>query len=289
MNALAGGVVLASIAGALFGPVWLLLLGPLVFGVPHVASDLRYLLLQPPRPLGARLVPALVAIFSAMTLLRCVMLAGGPSAPRLELALGALAVGVGAWPRTGLVIGAVAFLLPAFARPDLAALWIGHLHNFVAVAVWWAWSERHPGRWGVLALLAAGIGVLLSGVGEPWLWRSGALDPAAGLRLGDVVSVLAPGVPSPWDVRLVLVFALMQAVHYGLWIACIPAIRGFAGWRGALGTAGVTAVVLGAVALPLTGLAFPTAARSTYLSLVLFHGWLELAVAAHLLGARAPR
>ena len=40
-------------------PLWLLLVGPLILGVPHIVADIRYLLLRAPgRPLiGALLVP----------------------------------------------------------------------------------------------------------------------------------------------------------------------------------------------------------------------------------------
>ena len=44
---------------------------------------------------------------------------------------------------------------------------------------------------------------------------------------------------------------------------------------------------LGAMALVLLGgLVDPVGTRATYLSLVLFHGWLEIAVVAHLLANR---
>ena len=52
----------------------------------------------------------------------------------------------------------------------------------------------------------------------------------------------------------------------------------------------MTGLVWTALALPLAGLLAPTVARASYLSMVLFHGWLELAVAAHLIAlSRAPR
>ncbi len=41
---------------------------------------------------------------------------------------------------------------------------------------------------------------------------------AAGYHLGQ----LAPGLAEPWALRLVLLFAFAQAVHYGIWLRLIP-------------------------------------------------------------------
>ena len=43
--------------------------------------------------------------------------------------------------------------------------------------------------------------------------------------------------------------------------------------------------LLGVAALPLLGCLDPAGTRAAYLSLVLFHGWLELSLAAYLFSA----
>src|SRR5687768_989228 len=42
--------VLTALAGAALIPVWMVLLGPLAWGVPHVVADLRYLFVREARP-----------------------------------------------------------------------------------------------------------------------------------------------------------------------------------------------------------------------------------------------
>src|SRR5580704_2483847 len=39
--------VVAAFAATALAPVWLLLLGPIVLGVPHVVADVRYLVARP--------------------------------------------------------------------------------------------------------------------------------------------------------------------------------------------------------------------------------------------------
>ncbi|MBV1861626.1 MAG: hypothetical protein KUG77_24620, partial [Nannocystaceae bacterium] len=39
-------VVVSALLGTLVAPLWLLVLGPLVWGVPHIAADLRYLVVR---------------------------------------------------------------------------------------------------------------------------------------------------------------------------------------------------------------------------------------------------
>ncbi len=297
----AGAVVLVSLALTLGAPLWLLLLAPLWLGVPHVAADVRFLVIRPPGAVPRRLLLALFVPFGAMTLLRVAALAGAPGFPRTELVLGALAVaGAAAWagPRVGvwLALGLVALLVPALAWPGQAALIVGHAHNFVAVALWaWWMGPRGGARWVVLGALGAALAAIGFGAFDALWFADGPPAAASGLTLAGMIDTLAPDVPGAAAPRLVMAFALMQAVHYGLWLGCIPQSpavhtedaplppsRRWAALIGDLGRVGLAAVLIGAVALPIAGLAAPTAARAGYLSLVLFHGWLELAVAAHL-------
>ena len=78
--------------------------------------------------------------------------------------------------------------------------------------------------------------------------------------------------------RLILIFAFAQALHYVAWLVWIPALRPAPWSRAAwLGVAAVSLLV------PLEALHRPVEVRATYLSLVSFHAWFELAIAAHLL------
>ena len=105
------------------------------------------------------------------------------------------------------------------------------------------------------------------------------------------VEALAPTAPQVLALRLVLAFAFLQAVHYGIWLRLVPeddrpraAPRPWrATWRALVQDFGVLPLVL------FTALAFGiaawgavdlTQARVGYLRLAVFHGYLELAVAA---------
>ena len=240
----------AGLAG--LAPLWLLLLSPILLGVPHVAADLRYLVLEPPRPLARGLLFAVGGCLLAMTLLRLGALLGGPAWLRAELGMGLLAVGLAvAWSaRWGWLIPLGALGAGALAWPGEAALLVGHAHNAVAVALWVAWA-RGPLRWWVPALVLAVLGVLASGALDGWLLAICAED-AAGLSLSGMVRSLAPDLPGAWGLRAVVAFAFMQAVHYAAWLVAIPMARHghpLVGWREALGSVGVAAVVLGTTCL----------------------------------------
>ena len=53
--------MLVSFTLTAVAPLWLLLLGPLLLGVPHILSDVRFLLLRPPAPVAARARLAILA------------------------------------------------------------------------------------------------------------------------------------------------------------------------------------------------------------------------------------
>ena len=107
---------------------------------------------------------------------------------------------------------------------------------------------------------------------------------------------LAPGLDPTLAFRLVLVFAFAQAVHYTVWLRLIPnsgayytrsgpsTFRANVGaLRRDLGRLGWALAVVACLAVPIAGVITPVVTRETYLSLVAFHGWLELASAATLL------
>ena len=315
VSVLAAFHILIALGLTLAAPLWLLLLGPLVLGVPHVLSDVRVLLLSPDRPLSRPQSIALLAPLAAMTLLRAALVLGASLHPSAEGICGAIAVaGVAACSRGRsriralCLMGAFGLLVLSLTAPMLLAVVLGHLHNFVAFALWAAFMRplrnlRNPsgtptvfGTPMVLILFAAGIAILCSGVGE----RIAFAAPALGLTVDDLVLTLAPGLPANIALRLLSVFAFAQAVHYALWVRVIPETRADGppaptfrrGWRSLqsdLGRAGTAIAILCAIALPVCAFihpAGPAAIRNTYLSLVLFHGWLELAASARLLVER---
>ncbi len=188
-------------------------------------------------------------------------------------------------------------------RLELAALTLGHLHNLIAFGLWiaWTWRGGSPGRWlGLIAVYLAAILLLAGGLLEPAILAFGGLSgSAAGLDMAQMSATLAPGLSPVLGLRLVLIFAFAQAVHYAVWVRLVPSTEPFAQRRTALTFTRSTAVLrrdLGALgfalavgltlAIPVVGLFEPTATRAGYLSIVLFHGWLEIAMVAHLIVRR---
>lgn len=292
--------VAVALAATAVAPLALLVAAPLLLGVPHVAADLRHLVVRPPQPLPRTLVGALAVPLVALIGLRLGVLFGAAAAPRVELAIGsgavALAAGWGGGRAGWLTVAATAAALGlALVWPRQAALAFGHVHNLVAVAIWCAWVGDRRVWMPVVAVLGGAVALVAAGALDAPLV---AAAPTAGHTLQGFVTTLAPDLPGPWGLRAVAAYALLQAVHYGMWLVCIPAAGRvvdlptaptdrWASWRTDLGALGVVAVVLGAVLLAVAGWVDPVTARSGYLSLVLFHGWLELAVGAHLAARHA--
>lgn len=291
-------------------PLWLLLLGPLILGVPHVISDIRYLLLRPPGGADRALAVAIIVPLTAMTVVRLIGVFGGPVWTEGELICGlacvvsAILVSRARPTARVLALAATAALgAVGLSRPELTALVIGHLHNLIAFGLWiaWTWKSGSPGRWlGVIIAYALAVLVLASGVLEPAMWALGGLSSsAAGLDLDGMILTLAPGLDPSLGLRLVLIFAFAQAVHYAVWVRLVPTTEPFFERPSAptftrstevlrrdLGATGFALAVGAALLIPVLGLLDPIGTRAGYLSVVLFHGWLEIAMVAHLLVRR---
>lgn len=264
----AGGLLLAG-AATVIAPMPLLLLCPLLFGVPHVLGDLWVLFFRPGAPRGLFL--AILAPLLGMTGLRAASAAGATSQPFWEMVCGmGVLLAAALWARAPLRLGAALLIaIPALLWPSKAALYLGHAHNAIAVFFLLLLAPRRVSIPVALAFLL-GIGVILAGALD-----NVSLLPVAGLSIESLGRSLAPGLEPAWANRLVLSFGFAQAVHYVCWILLLPRSQGKApDWRwmtvGLLGTLGLCAAALGN----------PVGVRAGYLSLVLFHGWMELGVLA---------
>lgn len=268
-------------------PLWSLALGPVLLGVPHLLSEVRYLVVRP----GLHRRPALVALSAGPLLATCL---GASPAVGLLAVLPPLVGARGPWRRKlPLLAGWAALCGLALAAPFGFQLAFLHAHNALAVALWWwAWSPQRSRPWGVPLLVAACTTALLLGAAEPVLSALGTWTaPATGTSFGEFVEALAPGLPPVAGLRLVLTFAFLQSVHYAVWLRLIPeedrpraAPRPWrATWRalvedfGPLPLGGLVLLALGVAAWG--ALSLPEA-RLGYLRLAAFHGYLECAVAA---------
>jgi hypothetical protein len=273
--------VCVSFAGTLFAPLWLLALGPILLGVPHLVADARYLVVQPQVHERGPLVwlaalPLLATGFGAPPAISLLVLV--PAILVAEATFARRALGLAAWA----VLTALALV---WETPFLYAFL--HLHNVVAVGWWWALRPRARGAWLVPTLLVLFTLLILLGVATPGTW----LAPGTASTLDDFVFTTAPFASPDLAVRLVLSFAFLQSVHYAMWLRLVPedarprpAPRPFREtWRALERDFGRPLLF---VFLALTlfiaawGLVDLAAARVGYLRLAAFHGYLELGAAA---------
>ncbi|MBX7192215.1 MAG: hypothetical protein K1X94_09165 [Sandaracinaceae bacterium] len=283
-------------------PLELLAIGPLVMGVPHLAADVRYLVLRPGlhrRPaFWVAVVAPLVALgATASSWLGFVAVCGAALALPRQWTARRIAIALGA-----LVLAGLAWQMPRTMGPVMA-----HVHNLVAVSFFVAWpalvARRRESRWhwlptGLFVVLALAI---FAGLVDPLALDVGgiAVRDGFGTPLDLHTYSLAPRAVDPSSalaMRLVLFFAFAQSVHYGAWLRAIPdedrpraTPRTFRAAFQAMREEGsypvmVLFLVL-AIALGIWAAFDVYAARMGYLRGALFHGYLELAVAAVLVAS----
>jgi Flp pilus assembly pilin Flp len=292
--------VLLAAFGAVYCPVLLFTLGPVLLGVAHVAADVRYLVLrrnlarwwQSTVWLGCL---ALIAL-RALEELRVV-----PRNARLEYSLAAAFIAVapiaalrerGSLARAGvasLALGAA--LAAAWQHPGSARYVFLHAHNLIALVAW-ATVFRANKRCllAPLALIGATTALLASGtLSQQTLGSPFALS--FHLHVLTVAHWLAPFQNARLGLGVATAYLFLQGVHYSAWLSWIPQQeqpgRGTFTFRmtarslfADFGAPGVAAVALAAGAL-LIGACFNVQrSQSLYLSLATFHGYLELALLA---------
>lgn len=270
-------------------PLYLLAIGPLLLGIPHVGSDLRYLVFRPGLHERWWLVVPAIGLYAAHSY---------TYDARWGIAVTALAVVVARGKNHGrrlLALAVVAaWMTAAFVDRRLTSLVFAHFHNFAAVFFLWAWRPARASKlhYVPIALFAAGTAVVLAGGLEPIVSALSGFSPVVG-RTGIEwnLALYAPDVPAPWGARIVLLFAFAQSAHYAIWLRLIPeddrpretprtwaatlaALREDVGWPAALV---IFAVTLGIAVWAVVDL---FAARIGYLRMVLFHGYMETAALA---------
>jgi hypothetical protein len=298
----------AAFVLAVYYPVLLFVLGPVVLGVAHVAADVRYLVLR--RRLEGWWRYVVVASCSAFVLLAVLaQLRWFRLSDRVEFGL---AVG---WAVTGVVAGALesrafgramlgvalsaAVAAAAFSWPRGFRLAYLHGHNLVALAVWPLFFRRRLALLGWLRVPIVGAAVLLaSGVA----YRASLASPGArqfGLHVLELSDWVAPVLRADLAVGLTSAFVFLQAVHYSVWLSIVPqaamAGEGTLSFRqsyrslradfGGLGFALVLVCMLGVLLFATAG---APRASATYLGLAMFHGYLELVLLLYFWIARRP-
>lgn len=207
-----------ALIGSVIAPFWLLLLTPVVFGVPHVVADIRYLVVRSGYASRPRL-----ALIGGATLLW--MATGGPL---MEGLFGtAIVVMLARAQMTRRLAVAGALVLFAIALDRLGPydnVAFAHLHNFTPVLLWWIWRRRTSHRhWIPIALTIGATAFLVSPAALELVHATGGLDWFSPEMGPDAQRWRLAGALEPsWGLRLVMLFCFSQSIHYALWLHVIP-------------------------------------------------------------------
>jgi hypothetical protein len=269
---------------------YLLLLGPLILGAPHLVAEARYLFFQRHRgntPLLAVLVLQSVLAFAGAGIYGlgvCTAIA------ILLTRLRSRAHGEPATPcATDAALLALALLiqLAAMVAPTRTRFALLHVHNGISLLVWLVWRKRpRLLSLAVASLLSAGAVAILLGAFDRLPIHTPLRDTV--FSLTKITDAVAGGCGGPWRHRFLFLFCFMQSAHYAIWVRLLPeearerdTPRPFlASWRAFAADSGPTLArlaLLGALAVPLLALLVgPVRARSLYVTVSEFHATVEL-------------
>lgn len=255
-----GGLAAAALVLALRMPLEVAVFAVLVFGLPHVALEVRYVYGRFGAGLPRWLVIGLQVVLGAVVLDR-LLVTGRVARVTETLLLGTLLVAAVAVPAgtstagastadpTGnpiarrrprwIVAVAIAAVLAAVALAlagiDSWFLVQVHLHNIVPLAFLWEWcaaevapADRARARAAMVALFVAVPAAILLGVFDAWLGPvagafAGTGSAEATLKVG--AGLVPAGVDRVWPARLLVAFAYAQLAHYAVWCWFLPRSR----------------------------------------------------------------
>jgi hypothetical protein len=289
-------------------PALMLAVSPAIFGVPHVAASVRYLIVR--RSLSRGFVAASIVFAVAIVASRIAEQLGRAPIPssRLEITaafawavLAAIAAARDHAARRRAVV-AVAVLALAFAfalvHPLVTRLAFVHVHNLGVVLLWVVAFRRGRFPWITMALLAGALALLLAGATLPFTLALGA-DRALGVDLRVVGAWLVPGAAASVTLPLVLAHAFTDSVHYAFWLGVVPdeTVQGQGSlsfrmtWRALVrdfGRVGLALVVALAALVVIASMFDADGARTAYFSVAGFHGYVEGVMTVYVLvqGAR---
>jgi hypothetical protein len=270
-----------AFAGTALAPGYMLLLGPVIVGAPHLFFEARYLFFQHEQLRRVALVGVLAAqtvlvvagigIYTLGTATIAALAATGSLSSRKALAMAALS----ALAIAGAIVG-----------PDWSRFLLLHVHNCVPLVVWLAWRKRPLAiSLGVSAVFFAGVTLIFAG----------ALDGLSLARpFGDdvfsitkITDAVAAGFGGEWRHRFLLFFCFTQAAHYAVWLRLIPeeardrpTPRSWRmSWRAFKQEAGpniARLMIIGTLAVPLVALAGGVVrTRALYVTASEFHATVE--------------
>jgi hypothetical protein len=278
-------------------PLWVLALGPIVWGVPHVLSDVRYLVVRRGYHRRASIaVPAMLGVACGWAGLGV----------RGALAFGGIAALFAAGTKARRVVVCAAMLAlaaAAQASPVVATIVFAHVHNLVALGFFVLWPSLAKARPGAAPRLAPAA---IAAIGSIAI-MGGALDgavaratPLGSATFDAIVEQLAPAwlVEDPrLAARLTLLYAFGQGVHYVVWLRLVPEAdrpsprprsfrQSLRALRADLGAPLLVAGALAALVFAAWAMHDLATARVRYLQVAFFHGWIEIVAAAVMIAER---
>lgn len=279
-------IVAVALGLAVRVPLLWLVLAPVVWGVPHIAGDVRYLVARPGLHRHAPRAIAVGAVLAASLATPSAALGG------LAIVAAALTSPAGRPSRRAWAVAAgVSLAIAVWWLGPIGAIAVAHLHHVVALGLWWLWRRRTLAHALVPLSVVIATVLVFAGAFDAWLWQPHALlATPGGVGLEHFERSIAPGGDPLAVGRWVAVYVFAQTLHYAVWLRLVPeddrprpTPRTFAASWSALGLDlgrwGRSAVVFGTLAVALWAVADLVGARDGYLRLALFHGWLELAAA----------
>ena len=167
-----------------------------------------------------------------------------------------------------------------------------HLHNLIAIGIWWGWKRKRA-WWEGVTLLLCGLCsafILLAPI-EAWAYNMphpNLLDPEY------FQQTLAPFASKEHQFRLVVLYAFLQSFHYLIWIKLIPEEashqhtpqsfrKSLLDLHKDLGSWFLLCTTISMIGLLVWAVFNIQTARAQYLWFISFHGFMELAVCAYLL------
>jgi len=315
-----------ALGAAVYFPALLFFALPLLFGVPHVAADLRYLVLRRDLPGSWRRsiwlgCAALLALRGVDALNLSSRVGGIETLLAVSWALLAVQAGAARDPAAARARVAVGLVLVAgmvaLHYPRATRLALLHAHNVIALLAAGIVFRARSRSFSLAALGIAAVALLLaSGV----FFRV-SLDASLALQarwlpaqLVEMADQVAPGLRGDHAIGVTSAFLFLQAVHYIIWLGVIPGRDGacerrvepasgdrpqraggrlllaFCSLRNDFGSWGLVAIAVASLAVLGAGSYEPRAARTLYLSLAGFHVYLELVMLLYFWVARgAPR
>lgn len=220
--------ILSAAWMSLYLPLWQLALGPILWGIPHIIGDLRYLVVHKGlyRSWWFWVCMALpLAHFTYRPYVTTTMLALAGSAlvamyPKLSPTS----------PKTSkhYIRGIAVIICAAFGYygaqryPYHAHFLLLHLHNLITITIWWFWRPRKQlWEWLPIAMMVFFTLLLFLGWGAE-SWRQVHSDSSAPLSMHYFELSLARLLPENWRPQWVVIYGFLQSLHYLVWIRLIP-------------------------------------------------------------------